>query len=708
MTKLTRPLVLAIVLMGGPTQLAFAASGDDDLEADIPLVLTPTRVRQSIADVPGSVSVIKAETLKRFGITSVAEALRLVPGMAVTRVSGNDYRIQYHGSNILYPRRMNVLIDGMSVYRPATARTDWTNLPVAIDDIARIEVTRGPNSASYGANSMLAIVNIVTKHPAEVAGGTVALTGGTQRTAGATVRYAAPVGTASAYRLTLDHQQDGGYDFGSMSGKDHDSTRIDRVGLRWVAELGADDTLDLQAAFVAGRLERDFIDVFQQGFPDVRSDEYYLNASWRKTLSPNHEILLRLSAMDNRNRQGWRACLPTIMLLPELGELWRANPHYARALLDGRVPAGGSARDDALAAATLSAYRALGARAAIPTCADANQDYREGRYDAELQDTAVFGSQARVVSGIGVRRDFAQSETFAGGSVRNDSWRVFSNLEYLPADPVRLNVGGYFERDQLTGSAFSPRVGLNLRVAPHHTLRLVYSRAVRMPGLFEQRVNWRYRATGFDAPLEGASDGYFYASARARGELRPERIRSTEVGYLGNFPRHGLLLDAKLFDDRLSDLISEKTQVFDFTPTNRNSARLRGAELQLTYEPDEDTALYLAYAYLRNDPTTPLEQTQYARHSGALGLSHAFGGNWRASLAWYANSASGAGQTPFSRQDLTLSNTTRLDRERTLTASLTVQHLSHRTVGQFVDFGQTEISRYDNAMHYMLALRLSF
>ena len=80
-----------------------------------------TRLRQSLADVPGSVTIITAEMLKRFGIVSIPEALRLVPGMAVTQVSGTDYRIGYHGTNILVPRRMNVLIDGMSVYRPALA-----------------------------------------------------------------------------------------------------------------------------------------------------------------------------------------------------------------------------------------------------------------------------------------------------------------------------------------------------------------------------------------------------------------------------------------------------------------------------------------------------------------------------------------------------------------------------------------------------------
>ena len=65
---------------------------------------------------------------------------------------------------------MNVMIDGLSVYRPGLARVDWAEIPVAIDDIERIEITRGPNSATYGANSMMAIVNILTKHPRDTEG----------------------------------------------------------------------------------------------------------------------------------------------------------------------------------------------------------------------------------------------------------------------------------------------------------------------------------------------------------------------------------------------------------------------------------------------------------------------------------------------------------------------------------------------------------
>jgi iron complex outermembrane receptor protein len=175
------------------------------------MVITPARLRQSLADVPASVSIITGETLRQYGIRSVAEALRLVPGMAVTHAVGPDYRINYHGTNMLSPRRMNVLIDGISVYRPAFSEVIWTQLPVVVEDIDRIEVTRGPNSAAYGPNSMLAVINIITRNPRDVDRAFGAVTLGSRSASEITARAAVTLGPSSV-SLTASRARDRGYD----------------------------------------------------------------------------------------------------------------------------------------------------------------------------------------------------------------------------------------------------------------------------------------------------------------------------------------------------------------------------------------------------------------------------------------------------------------------------------------------------------------
>ena len=218
----------------------------DFVDSEFPVVLTPTRLRQSVADVPASVTIITSEMISNYAIRSVPDALRFVPGMAVTQVSGYDYRINYHGTNILSPRRMNVLVDGISVYRPAFARVDWNVLPISMEDIDRIEVTRGPDSASYGANSMLAVINIISKHPSEASGITTKVVVGTDNSNVEMLRYGGKLNESTTYRLTLEHSADNGFDTIANDVSAHDSSSLNKLSFSSVTELNDDETFEFQ------------------------------------------------------------------------------------------------------------------------------------------------------------------------------------------------------------------------------------------------------------------------------------------------------------------------------------------------------------------------------------------------------------------------------------------------------------------------------
>jgi iron complex outermembrane receptor protein len=686
-----------------------AAEAIDPTDNNIPVVITPTRLRQSIADAPASVTVITDEMIRRFGITSIPDALRLVPGMAVTQTSGSDFSINYHGSKILVPRRMNVLIDGISAYRPALARVDWKELPVTIEDIERIEVTRGPNSATYGANSMMAIVNMITKRPKETEGTTLAVTRGSNGVAEGTARYGGRFGESTSYRLTVNRQLDRGFDHVSPNGEGHDSTRFNRVNFRSVTDLKNQQTLDLQATFVQGVKEIDRADAFQATFPDMRPRDHALSAVWRKSFSASHEMQLQAYTTRHTVDQSWNTCVPMATLLPEMFALWRANPGYANTILAGRIPSGGSAQANALAANAIAAIQRLGPEAMRPNCVNVNQDYVERRHDVELQDTLVASDALRIVMGVGARQDVGESQTYLGGTVANNSVRGFLNAEYKPSNWLSVNAGGFLEKDRITGSAFSPRVAFNAHLNENHTVRFAVSKGNRMPDIQEQRANWTYRATNFSRPVNGATEGLFYQSATALGNLTDERMVSREIGYVGNLPHYGLMIDAKVFDDRLSNLISEELQLTRFAPGNRNSVRLRGAEVQINYEPTTRWQFYLAYSLLRNlEPSTPFEQTQYARNSGALGMAHTFAGGSAASLAAYASSPDGLAQTYYGRQDFTLSKSFGLGANTRLTTAATVRHLANRSSRYSPGFGTIVEGRYNDAMQYLVTFRLAY
>jgi iron complex outermembrane receptor protein len=143
-----------------------SSSGWGHISQPLPQVLTATRLKQSAAAVPGSMTVIDSELIKASGARDISELLRLVPGMMVGYTTGNQAAVNYHGTSASDARRMQVLIDGRSVYRAGLATVDWSDIPVAMEDIERIEVFRGPNTVSYGANALMAVVNILTRSPA--------------------------------------------------------------------------------------------------------------------------------------------------------------------------------------------------------------------------------------------------------------------------------------------------------------------------------------------------------------------------------------------------------------------------------------------------------------------------------------------------------------------------------------------------------------
>lgn len=708
--QIHRACLIGAVLLPTVTLSGRAQTLDAEVDAsarEYPVVLTPTRLRQSLADVPASVTIITAEQMRRYGILSVPDALRLVPGMAVTHASGNDFRINYHGSNVLFPRRMNVLVDGISVYRPGLARVDWKELPVAIEDIDRIEITRSPNSAAYGPNSMLAVVNIITKHPSDVEPAMVSATIGSLSSHYLTGRFSANLGETTL-RVTVNSEGDSGYDGFSRIPDSHDSTRLKRLNIRSHSRLGSTSSLGLQIALVEGVSEVPFVDAFQRSFPDRHIRDHYLGLNWSTNLSPVHELQIRANYSNHKVRQRWQTCPPAATLLPELFALYAANPLYANTVLAGRVPSGGSAADDALAAAAIASIGRLGIGAREPICSTPNQNLRETRLDLELQDTYVVSERLRFVAGLGWREERGEMQTFLGGTVSNTSQRAFANIEYRPFEWISFNAGGYVEHDDITGASFSPRLAANFHVSPTQTIRAAVSRGTRTPDFFEQRANWTYVAHDARPPLNGSSTVRFYQSAVSPGGLKEERITSREIGYLLRIPRLAALLDVRAFNDSLTDLISEKLQVSSFQPTNRNSVHLRGAELQAAISPSQGWALFLTYAYLNNtDASTILERTQYSRHSGAIGATFLIGNGWRWSFAYYGASGDGAGQNYYGREDLTLSKAFRLEKAR-VEASLILRRLDRPSITYFRDFGDILESRYEDRFQMFGSMKVSF
>ncbi|MCR5867576.1 TonB-dependent receptor [Aquincola sp. J276] len=262
----------------------------------------------------------------------------------------------------------------------------------------------------------------------------------------------------------------------------------------------------------------------------------------------------------------------------------------------------------------------------------------------------------RLVTGIGWRRQGGDSETYLGGRQTSTVRWLFANVEARPQSWVTLNAGGYVEHNSLAPSSFSPRIAANWHIAPAHTVRIAWSKGTRAPDIQEQLTNWTIRFRDVEPLLNGASTSRFYQSRVGEGGLRSERIVSREIGYLVNLPTWGLIVDARLFDDRLTDLISERTNLAGVPPTNAGAVHLRGSELQVSGRLSAQWMGHATYGYLDNRRfTNILERTLWSRHSGSFGLSREFEGGWQLSGAYTGASGTGYQQSRYGRTDVTVS-----------------------------------------------------
>lgn len=598
----------------------------------MPQVLTASRLKQSKANTPGSVSILDGELIRDLGILNLWDVFRLVPGMTVGYVGSNDPVVSYHGTVAVEQRRLQVLVDGRSYYNASLADMDWTNLPVPLDEVERIEVSRGPNAATYGANSFLAVINIITRSPGDTHGVELRGTEGLRGDDGFG-HYYGSIGKRTGpldWRLSLNQRRSDGFDFrfardesGSRTDEqvnNHDG--YDTLSLNYSGELDLTrtDSLDMEMGYHDVHEDEDrslFRNFNPQKDPKTSGEDWYSSLTWNHEPSPDRFFHLQLYYQTRERRR-------TI-----------------RAQVEDLVPG------------------------APPFEADVNEDLEEERTHIEFEQTQILSPDFRIVYGASYREDRYESDTFFNGKGDTNRTRVFSNLEYSLTPWLVTNLGGMWEDDSENGEFFSPRGAANIHLSSNQTLRLIVSKAHRLPDPFESSPDWRYRAENVSPEaiaevIEGERAGPSVTPSSPDNPIQPldeETILSREVSYLIQKRLSGGIFqsEVKLFRDSLTDLVSGQTNLGDGPGDKQrwdleNSVDLtqKGFELEGSLDIGANF-LRASYAYLDTDATytgspdksrepsfyLKLEQRMNARHSGSATWLHRFGGNTSAALTYY-------------------------------------------------------------------------
>src|SRR6185503_2537412 len=133
-------------------------------------VTSVSRRPEKLLETASAIQVITQEDIRRSGVTSLPEALRLAPNLQVAQVNSHDWAISARGFNNTLANKLLVMIDGRSVYTPLDAGVFWDVQNVLLEDVDRIEVVSGPGGTLWGANAVNGVINIVTKSARDTQG----------------------------------------------------------------------------------------------------------------------------------------------------------------------------------------------------------------------------------------------------------------------------------------------------------------------------------------------------------------------------------------------------------------------------------------------------------------------------------------------------------------------------------------------------------
>jgi iron complex outermembrane receptor protein len=172
---------------------------EDLVKADITSV---ARKSQSLADVPAAAFVITAEDIRRSGAQALPDVLRMAPGIQVAQIDNGRYAVTARSFNGRFANKLQVLVDGRSLYHPLFAGVTWELDPVPLEDIERIEIIRGAGAVMWGANAVNGVINIITRHTRNQTGAAVSVTAGSQGTADLYARVGQAVSDSTSWKLS--------------------------------------------------------------------------------------------------------------------------------------------------------------------------------------------------------------------------------------------------------------------------------------------------------------------------------------------------------------------------------------------------------------------------------------------------------------------------------------------------------------------------
>lgn len=271
-------------------------------------VTSVSKKPQNLFDSAAAIYVITNKDLLHSGVTSIPEALRMVPGIHVARIDSNKWAVSSRGFNDRFTKKLLVLIDGRAVYTPSFSGVYWEVQDVMLEDVERIEVIRGPGASLWGANAVNGVINIITKQAVDTQGGLVSVGGGDTEQALGSIRYGALLGKDTYGRIYAKYlkRDEFEYEAGGDAGDDWETFR---TGFRVDSKLTDSDNITVQGDFNIGDINQRAVnapslipDYSQVVEDNVKVSGWNLLARWQRITSSTSNFNLQVY-YDNTKRE---------------------------------------------------------------------------------------------------------------------------------------------------------------------------------------------------------------------------------------------------------------------------------------------------------------------------------------------------------------------------------------------------------------------
>lgn len=576
------------------TSVASSMITEDDLFGELHLVSSVTHMKQRVDKTPAAVTIIDRRTIEASAAVDVIDLFRLVPGFRAYYINANYPGVTYHALGDSNPRRLEVKVDGRSVYESIFSSVQWTTFGVELEDIDYIEVVRGANAPANGSNAFLASINIVTRAPLLNSGLSLRGQMGNDGIRNGSIAYSGKLGELD-HRTTLRFKSNDGFDdfSGLYKGSprpvslDDDADAVS-FGFRGLWTPNAKDAVELQFG-----VNNSDVGIGRQDYIQREIDYDYQHLNWSR-INPNgskYEFVYYHNKFDIADEQDPLTFYQALTLFPE-----------------------GPLRD---------ALSLLPDKLIIEPQSKAVSE----RWDAELRGTFSAWDNIRGVYGAGARRDRVRSNDLfdMDDTASENSYRGYINLEWNVADSLAFNGGLITEVRDDVKDLNSFRLAANYQFAPSQTLRFAFNQGYRAPTLLESNQATFVR---YDENL------VLDASVLSADDIDAERLLSSEIGYVGSFLQGSLNVDVRLFRESMSSVIDERREQYaDFdgllnVRDNTDYADIYGLEWQLQYRPNEKFFIHANYSFVdltqitlyRSTPEIVVRDTSgdNPRHLGAV------------------------------------------------------------------------------------------